>query len=60
MKVTITDACTGCGVCETIAPDVFAVEDDKAKVNESAIAGNEAAVREAATECPDESIKIAE
>ena len=33
MKVTISDDCTGCGVCETIAPDVFVVEDEKATVN---------------------------
>lgn len=58
MKVTITDDCTGCGVCETIAPDVFVIEDDKAIVNEDAIEGNEDEVREAAAECPDEAIKI--
>jgi ferredoxin len=60
MKVTISDACTGCGVCETIAPDVFQVEDDRAKVNEGEIKGNEAAIKEAAQECPDEAIKVAE
>jgi len=60
MKVTITDDCTGCGVCETIAPDVFVVEDDKAIVTESEIANNEDEVREAASECPDEAIKIAD
>ncbi|MDY0002413.1 MAG: ferredoxin [Polyangia bacterium] len=58
MKVTISDDCTGCGVCETIAPDVFVVQDDKATVNEDAIEGNEAEIREAASECPDEAIKI--
>ena len=58
MKVTITDDCTGCGVCETIAPDVFVVEDEKAIVNEAEIAGNEDEIKEAAEECPDESIKI--
>jgi len=60
MKVTITDDCTGCGVCETIAPDVFVVSDDKATVNEDSIEGNEDEVREAASECPDEAIKIDE
>ena len=58
MKVTITDDCTGCGVCETIAPDVFVVEDEKAIVNADEIAGNEDEIKEAAEECPDESIKI--
>jgi ferredoxin len=58
MKVSITDDCTGCGVCETIAPDVFVVEDEKATVNADAIAGNEDEIREAAEECPDEAIKI--
>ena len=58
MKVTITDECTGCGVCETIAPDVFVVEDEKAVVNAAEIAGNEDEIKEAAEECPDEAIKI--
>ncbi len=58
MKVTITDDCTGCGVCETIAPDVFVVEDEKAVVNADEIAGNEDEIKEAAEECPDEAIKI--
>ena len=58
MKVTITDDCTGCGVCETIAPDVFVVEDDVAKVNADEIAGNEDEIKEAASECPDEAIKV--
>ncbi len=58
MKVTITDECTGCGVCETIAPDVFVVEDEKAIVNADEIAGNEDEIKEAAEECPDEAIKI--
>jgi ferredoxin len=60
MKVTITDDCTGCGVCETIAPDVFVVEDEKAIVNADQIKGNEDEIKEAAEECPDESIKITE
>ncbi len=58
MKVTITDDCTGCGVCETIAPDVFVVEDEKAVVNAAEIAGNEDEIKESAEECPDEAIKI--
>ncbi len=58
MKVSITDECTGCGVCETIAPDVFVVEDEKATVNADEIAGNEDEIKEAAEECPDEAIKI--
>jgi len=60
MKVTITDDCTGCGVCETIAPDVFVVEDEMAVVNAAEIKGNEDEIKEAAEECPDESIKIEE
>jgi ferredoxin len=60
MKVTITDDCTGCGVCETIAPDVFVVEDENCTVNADEIAGNEDEIKEAAAECPDEAIKIEE
>lgn len=51
MKVTIEDGCIACGACESICEAVFTIE-DVAIVNEANIAGNEAAVREAAEACP--------
>jgi ferredoxin len=28
MKVTVNEDCIGCGLCESTAPDVFAINDD--------------------------------
>ena len=51
MKVTIEDGCIACGACESFCSDVFKVE-DVAVVDESKVAGNEDAVKEAAEGCP--------
>lgn len=51
MKVTISDECISCGACESICEAVFSIE-DKAVVNEAAIAGNEDSINEAAEACP--------
>ena len=47
MNVTIEDSCIACGACESICDAVFSIE-DKAVVNEAAVAGNEDGVQEAA------------
>ena len=57
MKVTIEDSCIACGACESICDTVFTIE-DKAVVNEAAIAGNEDCVKEAADSCPVQSIIV--
>lgn len=51
MKVKIEEGCIGCGACESICDEVFTVE-DVVVVNDSKIAGNEEAVKEAAEACP--------
>ena len=51
MSVKITDDCIACGACESVCADVFSIE-DKAVVNESAVADNEDGVKEAADACP--------
>ena len=51
MKVTVNDSCIACGACESVCDAVFSVE-DKAVVDEGAIAGNEDCVKEAAESCP--------
>lgn len=51
MSVTISDDCIACGACESICDAVFSIE-DKAVVDESAVADNIDAVKEAAEACP--------
>ena len=51
MKVRVDDGCIACGACESVCDAVFKVE-DVAKVNEAAVADNEACVKEAADACP--------
>ena len=56
MKVWIDqDLCTGDGLCEEIAPDVFTLLDDGLA---NVPAGQEEAVIESAEECPGECIFI--
>ncbi|MDY6310457.1 MAG: ferredoxin [Cyanobacteriota bacterium] len=57
MAVTISDACIACGACESICSDVFSVE-DKAVVNEAAVADNIDSVKEAADSCPVGAIEV--
>ena len=59
MKVLVNDACIACGACESVCDAVFSV-DDKAIVNEAAIAGNEDCVKDAADACPVSVITITE
>ena len=51
MKVKIEEGCISCGACESICGDVFTIE-DVVIVNDSAVAANEDAVKEAADACP--------
>ena len=51
MSVTITDDCIACGACESICDAVFSIE-DKAVVDEAAVASNLDSVKEAAESCP--------
>lgn len=56
------DACTGCSLCEAIAPDVFEMDDDfiaTVKVDPVPVDSEDDA-REAADSCPDEAISIEE
>jgi len=51
MSVRISDDCIACGACESVCDAVFSIE-DKAVVNEAAVADNEDFVKEAADACP--------
>mgnify|MGYP002519455448 CR=1 FL=1 len=57
MAYKITDDCISCGACESICDAVFSIE-DKAVVNEAAVAANEDGVKEAADSCPVSAIVI--
>lgn len=59
-KVWITDGCTACGLCESICPDVFEMQ-DVAIVKEGAdFASNDADIKDAAASCPVEIIMYEE
>jgi len=52
------DICIGCGVCETIAPNVFQLSDGgfAVVIVDEVPAGTEGDVRQAAEECPEGAI----
>ncbi len=59
MKVTIEDTCTACGLCVDTCPDVFEMGDDIAQVIVDEVPEeHEEAVKQAAEECPSESIIV--
>ena len=57
-RVTITDDCTGCGLCETTCPEVFELNDVASVKADADLNANEDTVKEAAEECPVEAIII--
>lgn len=56
------EACIGCGLCPSIASDVFEMDDDgKAKtISEDVPGGSEDAAKEAETSCPTNAISVEE
>ena len=47
------DTCIGCGLCVSICPEVYKMEDDKAVLCEPAVSkGAEDCARKAAEDCP--------
>ena len=57
MTVKVNDECIACGACESICDAVFSIE-DKAVVDESAVADNIDVVKEAADACPVGAIEV--
>jgi ferredoxin len=61
MRIVLNRAkCTGIGICEAVAPDVFEVDDDGNLVVLSAEvpAGTEAEVDEAVEGCPAQALRL--
>jgi len=54
VKATVdSDICIGCGLCESICPEVYRMEDDKAVVYVTVVpVDSEEACKKAADECP--------
>jgi ferredoxin len=59
MKATISEECVSCGLCVDICPDVFEMGEEYAQVKMASIPAKfEAAVRQAADECPVSAIAV--
>lgn len=54
------DRCCGHGVCTTLAPEVFAINEDgySEAITSEVPAESEDAVRDAVTQCPEQAIEI--
>ena len=52
--------CTGLGICESLSPDVFEVDDDGALVLKTEVVpdGKLAEIRAAVTGCPTEALRL--
>ncbi len=57
MAVKVNDSCIACGACESICDAVFSIE-DRAVVNDAAVADNIDSVKEAADACPVGAIEV--
>jgi ferredoxin len=56
-KVWIEKGCTACGLCESICPEVFTVEDEAQVKSDVKFDGYSDLIIEAAESCPVEVIK---
>lgn len=59
-KVWIIEGCIVCGLCESICPEVFKVEDTAMVIEGADFLKYENEIKEAANECPTEVIKYEE
>ena len=54
-KITVNEACIGCGTCVGVAPDVFEMNDEGLS---SVIGDDVDSAKEAAESCPVEAIEV--
>ena len=59
MQITINrDECIGCGNCESIAPDVFALDDEGIAIVTNPAGADDGLIQEAAESCPVDAITL--
>jgi ferredoxin len=60
MKIRVDEeTCIGCGACESVCPDVFYLEEEKAKIKSDVdYEAFKDAIQEAVTSCPVECIFV--
>ena len=58
MRVSVTNKCTGCGICSTLSPEVFEIYRNFAIANPDKICGREESCIDAAINCPANAINI--
>ena len=59
-KVCVEEDCTSCGICESLCPEVFVIEDISTVIEGVNYADYEDQIKEAAESCPVEVIKFSE
>jgi len=59
-KVSIAPGCVSCGLCESACPDVFVMQGISTIKTEADLEKNEKCIKEAASLCPVDVIKIEE
>ncbi|GAB1404256.1 MAG: ferredoxin [Lentimicrobiaceae bacterium] len=59
-KVWIEDGCTSCGLCESICPEVFVIEDVAVVIDGVNFEDFEDEIKDSADSCPVEVIKYSE
>jgi ferredoxin len=56
--VSVNDTCIGCGICATIAPEIFIMNQNKSEVKSDADLSDLTKAKETAEACPVSAIKF--